>query len=249
MATIEYTWLLPPTTLKLSSDEVHIWRVNLDQPAAQIQELAQSLTIDEQTRADHFYFDRHRRRFIVGRGVLRIILGQYLHLAPSQIHFCYGSYGKPALLETLDGDTLGFNLAHSHELALYAVVQGQELGVDLEHLRPIVETEQLVEYFFSVQEKAVWQALPPELQQEAFFSYWTCKEAYLKAQGVGLTHPLDQVDISLEPGESAKLLREANNSEAAWLIQMLTPAPQYIAALALPVIAQQKWRFKYWQWR
>ena len=130
-------WRFPPPDLTLSSDEVHIWQTSLDQPPEYVRDLAQTLSHDEMMRAERFHFERDRRRFIVGRGVLRAILGSYLGVEPCQVQFCYGPHGKPYLAERFGSHGLRFNLAHSHELALYAFTLNRKIGVDLEYVRPM----------------------------------------------------------------------------------------------------------------
>lgn len=219
----------------------------MDQPAAEVQQLTQTLSSDERSRAERFHFERDRRHFIVGRGLLRTILGRYLGLRSSQLQFCYGPRGKPALAETVSESKakLYFNLAHAAGLALYAVTNDREIGVDLEQIHPIADMDQIAERFFSAQESAALRALPPEQRQEAFFNCWTRKEAYLKASGEGLAQPLDQFSVSLGPGEPAKLVSIAGDFQEAsrWFIQAFSPANGYVAAVA---VQGQDWRLKYW---
>lgn len=247
MTPLNHVWHSPPTDLALSSGEVHVWRASLDPPAARLQQLASTLCADELSRAERFYFQQHRQRFIAGRGLLRTILSCYLGIQPQEVEFHYGPHGKPALAEPRHGNTLRFNLSHSQDLVLYAVTCDREIGIDLEQVRQISEAEQIAESFFSAQEKAVFRALPPSKRQEAFFNCWTRKESFLKAIGDGLARPLKQIDVSLVPGEPAKLLSIAEDSQAAhrWCLQDLTPAAGYVAALA---VEGQGWRLSCWQW-
>jgi 4'-phosphopantetheinyl transferase len=240
-------WSLPPANLALPNDEVHVWRACLDQPTTILERLAQTLSADEQRRAERYYFERHRLRFIVARGVLRVILGHYLGLEPHQVRFTYGAQGKPALAICEDRGSLDLNLSHSQELALYAVTRRRQVGIDLEYIRPVVEAEQIAARTFSVQESQVWRTLPEATKREAFFNCWTRKEAYIKAIGDGLSRPLDQFDVSLAPGEPAKLLNVAGHPEEAaqWSIQELKPAPGYAAALA---VKGHGWHLMCWQW-
>lgn len=215
-----------------------------------MRQLAQTLAPDEQLRAERFYFERDRLYFIVGRGLLRTILGQYLRREPNQLHFCYGPFGKPVLPETSSAGKLSFNLAHSAGLALYAVVRDHEIGVDLEQLRPMMDMEQIAARFFAVGERAALQALPAQQKQEGFFNCWTRKEAYLKALGSGLARPLAEFEVSLTPGEPARLVKVNGEPDEAsrWVIQALTPAAGYAAALALPAIPGITWQLNCWQW-
>jgi 4'-phosphopantetheinyl transferase len=228
-------WPSPPPDLALPGDAVHVWRVELEQPGELLRRLAQTLSLDEQERAGRFRFERHRRRFIVARAVLRSILGRYLGLEPERLEFRYGGRGKPYLADKFSQYALEFNLAHSHELALCAFTQGREIGIDLEHLRSIADMAQISARFFSARENATLSALPEDQRLRAFYDCWTRKEAFLKATGEGLTHPLDQFDVSLAPGEPASLLHVQGDSlEAArWSLRALEPGRDYAAAVAL----------------
>jgi 4'-phosphopantetheinyl transferase len=240
-------WLAPPETLVLGSDEVHVWRATLNQPASQIQSFRHSLAADERARAERFHFERDRKHFIAARGVLRAILGRYLKRAPECLSFCYSSYGKPALAGESGGDAIRFNVSHSHGIALYAVTRGREVGVDLEHIRSDLAVAEIAERFFSQPEVAMLRALPTEAQREAFFRCWTRKEACLKARGEGLSLPLDQVDVSLVPGEpdTAPGTQPDSSEASRWSFQELAPAPGYAAALA---VEGRGWRLACWQW-
>lgn len=138
-------------------------------------------------------------------------------------------------------------MTHADGLALYAVTRDRELGVDLEPIHYIAETEQIVDHYFSERENAEFRALTEEKKQKAFFTYWTSKEAYLKASGEGLTRPLNQIDVSLVPGEPARLTSvDGDVKEASrWTLQELRSAPGFVAAL---VVEGQGWRLSCWNW-
>ncbi|NEP09962.1 MAG: 4'-phosphopantetheinyl transferase superfamily protein [Symploca sp. SIO2C1] len=244
MKTVEDLWQAPPKNLVLSEDDVHVWRAKLDLPAAQIQQLAQTLSTDEQQRADRFYFEKDTKHFIAGRGFLRTILGCYLDLQPGQLKFSYSSRGKPALANIGRGGTLDFNLSHSRGMALYAVTRNRQIGIDLEYIRSISDVEQLAKRFFSPRESAVISSVSPEQKQEEFFKGWTAKEAYLKATGDGLAG-LEEVEISLTPGEPAALLSIQGDTQLAshWCLYPLSPAPGYQAAM---MVEGHDWHLKCW---
>lgn len=240
-------WNLPPTNLALAEDEVHVWCACLDQPTLLVRQLGQILSADEQRRAERFHFQHHRDRFIVGRGVLRRILGRYLNIEPQRLQFNYGPKGKPTLATGCGEGTLRFNLAHSHQLAVYGVTYHREIGVDVEYIRPISEAGQIARRTFSAEEIRVFQTLPDDQKQFAFYSCWTRKEAYIKATGDGLSRPLDGFDVSLVPGQPASLLNVSNDpGEAArWSLRAVTPEPSYTAAMA---VEGHSWRLACWQW-
>jgi 4'-phosphopantetheinyl transferase len=206
MMASDLLWLRPPSNLTLPGGDVHIWSVSLEQPVARTHQLRQLLSNDKQDRAEHFHFERDRRRSIVVHGTLRTILGRYLDIESGRLQFHCGPHGKPYLMQELDHCVLQFNLAHSNEIAVYAFTCGRQVGIDVEYIRPIPDVEQIAVRFFSVGENAALCALPESLRLEAFFNCWTRKEAYIKAIGDGLSHPLNQFQVSLAPGEAARLL-------------------------------------------
>jgi 4'-phosphopantetheinyl transferase len=165
--------------------------------------------------------------------MLRTILGRYLDRHPNQLRFQYTSYGKPTL--STGAGILSFNLSHSHDLALYAVTQEREIGVDVEFIRENINLLGIAKRFFSAREYSQLQALPQSCQLQTFFDCWTRKEAFIKAKGDGFSLPLDQFDVSITPGRPAALLRTKwdPNEAALWSLEALKSAPGYTAALAV----------------
>jgi 4'-phosphopantetheinyl transferase len=247
MTGLDPPWHPAPAELTLSSTEVHVWRTALDPAASCVERLRRNLSADELERAARFHFPRDRRRFTVARGVLRDILVRYLRVPPSALVFRYSAYGKPALADGFDDGVLRFNVSHSHEMALFAVTCGREVGIDIEFLGREIRGEEIAERFFSAGECATLRDLPQEVKHQAFFNCWTRKEAYIKAHGEGLSLPLDQFDVSLAPGEPAALLATRSDPQEAcrWSMQALSPRAGYVAALA---VEGQGWQLRCWQW-
>ena len=231
-------WLPVPIDLILSPDEVHIWRIDLDQPQAKLQDFTATLSGDELARAQRFYFEEHRQRFIAGRGILRSILGRYLGITAGEVQFDYQARGKPVLAAKFADSGLWFNLSHSAGLGLCGVSYRQ-IGIDLEYIRPMSDLEALAQRFFLPREYDVVRSLPPYEQQQVFFRYWTCKEAYLKATGEGIAQ-LEQVEVLLSLTEAASL-----QTSDDWSLQELIPADNYVAAVA---VAGDDWQLKCWQY-
>ncbi|HEX8557463.1 MAG TPA: 4'-phosphopantetheinyl transferase superfamily protein [Pyrinomonadaceae bacterium] len=237
------TWRGAPERPRADGAEVHVWRVTpLTRPADEVAALRALLSEDEAARADRFRFERHRGHFIVARAALRRILGRYLGSPGRLLRFGYNEYGKPSLAHP----TLRFNLSHAGEVALLAVTSGREVGVDVEAIRDDVEGEKLAEHFFSPGEVETLMSLPEAARARAFFDCWTRKEAFIKALGSGLSHPLDAFDVSLAPGEPAALLRtRADSREAArWTLRELEPGEGYAAAVA---VEGGGWELRCWE--
>ncbi|HBE19203.1 MAG TPA: 4'-phosphopantetheinyl transferase [Cyanobacteria bacterium UBA11149] len=228
-------WQSPSPSLNLWENHVHVWRAELDLPISEIEKLAQTLSPDEVERANRFYFERDKKHFIAGRGILRTILGEYLDLNPAEIEFSYSPRGKPAIANVNPDKTLYFNLSHSKGLALYGVSRNLNLGIDLEYIRPMSDIEQLAKRFFSSREYTAIATLPDNQKEAAFFQAWCAKEAYLKATGDGLAGGLAEVEVSLISGVAPKFLSISGNSQAAlsWSLHPIIPAPEYMGALAV----------------
>ncbi|HWZ46268.1 MAG TPA: 4'-phosphopantetheinyl transferase superfamily protein [Candidatus Saccharimonadales bacterium] len=217
----------------LVDGEVHVWRGRLEQPEAVLESCRAILPDDELARAARFYFEKHRRHFMIAHGMLRQVLAPYLGMAPREIRFRTEKNGKPELAENSRRPSLRFNLSHSGELALLAVTEGQIVGVDVELHRADFAGEDIARRFFSEQEASKLCALPAEQKVEAFFNCWTRKEAYVKAIGEGLSLPLDSFDLTFAPGEPPALLRVAGHPEELlrWSLYNLTPGEGYAGAL------------------
>nr|WP_199308372.1 4'-phosphopantetheinyl transferase HetI [Aphanizomenon flos-aquae] len=220
-------WLPAPKKLDLLLNDVHIWRINLNSDELQLQFFRETLSSDEIARAERFYFPEHRQRFMAGRGTLRAILGQYLDIAPKQVEFEYQPRGKPLLAAKFADKGLLFNLSHSQDLALLGISYQHQIGVDLEYIRTMSDLEGLAKRFFSAREYEYLRLLSLAQQQQIFFRYWTCKEAYLKATGDGLVQ-LEEIEIDLTPNQPSKLLVSGD-----WSLRELTPADNFAAAVVV----------------
>ena len=214
---------------------MHVWRVRLNQTDGRVQQLQQILSDDERRRLERFHFDLDRRRYIVRRGMLRLIIGDYIDMAPSRLQFYSGKRGKPYLKPGSGNPPLQFNLSHSKEIALYAFTRRCEIGIDVEYVRDLPDAEQIALTTFSSSENEMLQSLPKDQRQEAFFNCWVRKEAYIKAIGDGMYHALDRFDVSLAPGEPARLVSVEESAERAsdWFMEALTPEAGYVAALVM----------------
>jgi 4'-phosphopantetheinyl transferase len=205
-----------PAGLRLDRGQVDVWRVPLDeQPEDAVAACETLLAGDERERARGFYFERDRRRFTLGRGVLRTLLGAYLGREPREVAFSYGPHGKPALAEERAGsDALHFNLAHSEGLAVCAFARGSQVGIDVEKMRELPDWEQVANAVFSPAELSRLRATDASRRRDEFFRAWTRQEALLKATGVGLV------------GKSSP------QAERAFQVHGFVPAPGFAGALA-----------------
>ena len=189
------------------------------------------LSAAERQRAARFAFARERRRFTLARSRLRQLLAERLGLAPEEIEFAYGAHGKPALAPR--HADLHFNVSHCEDVAVYAFARGREVGIDVEAVRPLPDADELAARFFSRVENEAYRALDARERPLGFFQCWTRKEAFIKALGEGLSHPLDRFAVSLAPGEPARILSvaDAPGKDCGWRMSSFSPAPGFVAAL------------------
>ncbi len=230
----------------LPNDEVHVWRTTLDLPASGFAKLRQILSADERERADRFQFDLDRRRSVIGRGYLRLLLGQILDFPENGLRFEYDEFGKPSL-SSKQGPPLQFNVSHSGELILIAITKGPAVGVDVERIRNDIDVDNIAARFFSAKECKALASLAGPVRHKAFFACLTCKEAYLKARGFGVSLPLDQFDVSILPEDEPRLLAtRPDRAEAGqWKLWSLEVSDGYAAALAAP---SSIGKLKCWNW-
>jgi 4'-phosphopantetheinyl transferase len=232
---------------RLGANEIHIWRVSLDQPDEVYHACFGTLTPDESERARLFCFDRHRRQFVIARGALRSTLSLYLDRPPSQLRFVYSAFGKPEVEGEEGRERLRFNLSHAEGVALIALTRGKDVGVDVEFVREEFPGMEIAEDFFSGREVETLRSLPEEARTAAFFFYWTRKEAYIKALGEGLSHPLRQFSVSLGNGESSVLAEPEGVAPQAllWVVKGLSVGERHAAAIAFQTPVTN---FRFWQW-
>lgn len=244
---VQLGWSRPDGFPALAAKDVHVWSTDLDEATSASQRLERLLTEDERRRAATLYFEKHRRRFIAARAMLRELLGRYLQVDPSELRFVLDAYGKPRLAYPTGLGAVHFNVAHSDGLALYAMACDRAVGVDVERVRADFSFGDIAAQFFSPDENAVLRAMAPRWRSERFYAYWTCKEAYLKAIGTGLSLPLESVHVEMGPeGGPAGLRIEGQPAEGSqWSIVQLTPSHGYTGALA---VRGEGMRLACWRW-
>jgi 4'-phosphopantetheinyl transferase len=168
-------WREPLSRYTLDEDEVHVWRATLNVQPACNEFPGDFLSFDEWQRATRYLFEMDRRRFVLGRGVLRLILGELLGVRPEGVQLVYGPFGKPALAPGFSEKPLQFNVSHSGDLVLIAIAAGRAVGVDIERIGPENAFDSIAENFFSPAERAALRALHLSVQRDAFYACWTLR--------------------------------------------------------------------------
>lgn len=223
---------LQPQTLV--EDAIHVYQTDLDQHDAMLYRWY--LSDDEKARADRFHFEKHRKRYTVGRGILRLLLASYLQVPAEAVQFAYTDHDKPYLP---DFPTFQFNVTHSEQLALFGFTQTDRLGLDVEWVRVIDDFDSIARHQFAEDEAQTFLALPLSKKPRAFFNCWTRKEAFIKAIGEGLSRPLDTFTVSFLPHEPAQFHTIQGEDVSQWELYHLDVAPNAVGAIAIDKPHQQ----------
>ena len=239
-------WQIPEKFPALLADEAHVWRIKISDFIGHLEKFFALLSLQERQRANRFVFSQDEQSFIIVHGVLRSLLAKYLNIDPKEIRFAVNSHGKPKLVNFNNKKTgfpacagndgqINFNISHSHDMALLAFAKDIEIGVDIEYMKDKVNCIDIARRFFSTREAAELAKLPKKEQQQAFFHCWARKEAFIKAIGQGLSFPLRQFIVNIDPDEGTDLLLEVDSSKYQannWSLIALSVDDQYVAALA-----------------
>jgi 4'-phosphopantetheinyl transferase len=240
-------WPVGSRPARLAGGEAEVWSASLERPARTLEALASLLAPDERARAARFHFERDRNRYVVGRALLRVILGRHLQTEAATVSFRYDRHGKPRLDSPWQASGLEFNVSHSGSVALFAIARDRRVGVDVELVRPLDDAPGLAESAFSAAEVAALRALPPGRFLDGFFACWTRKEAFVKARGEGLSLALDAFDVSVDPESEAELIATRFDPEEAgrWTLRSLDPGPGLAGAVAVegarPPVTLRRW--------
>src|SRR5215470_16472685 len=174
-------WCQPPEELPWPRNEVHLWRATITWPEAAAHRFEQCLAADERDKMLRFRFEKDRRRYLVGRALLRTLLGRYLDVVPQALRFETTAFGKPHLAS--GQGQLQFNLAHSGEIVLIAIADRRAVGIDVEEVQDDFDVDEVAAHFFSMNEQRDLGTFTGRAKIEAFYDCWTRKEAYVKARG------------------------------------------------------------------
>jgi 4'-phosphopantetheinyl transferase len=225
-----------PEHLSLPGEnEVHVWTVLVSETLANLANLEGFLSLDEIRIAARLRRPVDRDRYVVAHGILRRLLGAYLSLAPEELVFTTGEFGKPAIVLGAKQPSLTFNLAHSGDIVLFGVAVDRRLGVDVEAIRSELDVMELAQSQFSTIEIDGLRSFSPNERIQAFFRGWTRKEAYIKARGEGLNFPLNRFAVTLKGEEVPRLQWVENEPEAPrnWSMFHLDLLPGYAGALVV----------------
>lgn len=210
--------------------EVGLWLLDPDAADAScLQGCEHALAPDERERAARFLAAEARRQFVLARSLLRHALSCCAPLAPGEWVFGVNGHGKPYVARPAGAMSLSFNVSHTRGLVACAVARDLPLGVDVERCDRRADLAGLANQLFAASERARFEALPAADARDYFFSIWTLKEAYVKALGVGLSHPLESVAFELDGASGAR----CSDTGTPWQFLRCKPTAAHDLALAV----------------
>jgi 4'-phosphopantetheinyl transferase len=227
----------------LAPDTVHIYYRFTEALAESSVALAVAVLSDaERARGERFRFARDRRDYAAAHALTREALSRYGDLAPEQWRFQEAAGGKPSLAADDGPPPLTFNLSHTHGLVACVIAAGADVGIDVEDVDRRVGAEEIASRFFSSSERADLAGCPADQRARRFFELWTLKEAYIKALGKGLAHPLNTFGFALNLPGSIGFMPPSDVDIAQWQFALFAPTARHAMAVAVRGERRQAWR-------
>lgn len=225
---------------QIDSGQIHLWLCfyeSIRDPVL-LNEYVGLLSTDELRQQRRFHFERDRHRYLVTRAMVRTVLSKYEPIAPKEWQFATNPYGRPEVAnEHAEARRISFNLSHTSGLIVLGVALDRAIGVDVENVREQKAAVEIADQFFAPNEVAALRALPVDAQERRFFEYWTLKESYIKARGMGLSIPLDRFGFDVEDRGSILLTIDPSLGDRAerWAFWHFAPVPEYFVAACIAV--------------
>ena len=226
----------------LAKNEMHLWLCDYDEISdGKLHEAYRTLLNEgEKIQESRFHFERDRRRYLVTRVLIRTMLSRYEAIEPKDWVFSLNAYGRPEIANAeVSHVPLSFNIAHTHSLIVLGVANGRVLGVDVENVRAREISIGIADRFFSPAEVAALAGLPPIQRRDRFFEYWTFKEAYIKARGMGLSIPLDKFSFQYSHEGTVQFAIDPQllDNPECWQFWQFRPEPEYLVAVCAERVA------------
>jgi 4'-phosphopantetheinyl transferase len=189
------------------------------------------LTDDERIRTQAFHFPEHRHSHLLTRAFVRTLLSQYSDVKPEEWRFVRSSFGKPEISGPSGAPSINFSLSHTKGLIVCAVSSDSAIGIDAENVERVADHMEIAQRFFSPYEYRALQDLASSDRPRRFLEYWTLKESYVKARGLGLSLDLSAFSFKIKDRAIGMTFEPPDTEEsAAWQFRLFAPGAHHIAA-------------------
>lgn len=232
--------------IPLAPNEIHLWLAFYEEITDERLHSAYRNLLNpaEKEQEPRFYFAKDRRRYLVTRALVRTVLSRYVSIDPKEWIFSANAYGRPDIVNAQARDEcVTFNLSHTQSLIVLGVSKRRALGVDVENLWAREASIDIADRYFAPQEVAALAAAPRHQRQYRFFEYWTFKEAYIKARGMGLSLPLDKFSFHYPDDRAVEIAihPEFADHSKRWQFWQFRPTPEYLVAICAERSGAQSW--------
>jgi 4'-phosphopantetheinyl transferase len=225
------------TPIRISNTEAHLWYIFPE--AVTNQELLRSwfemLSDEEKGRQQKFVFEKDRHLFLVAHAFVRTCLSRYCEVTPEQWVFSQNKYGKPFIDCSHLDRPFNFSLSHTQGLIACLVTVAHQVGVDVEHILRKDSKIGIAERYFTQEEVNDILSYPSNERAIRFYEYWTLKEAYIKAKGMGLSIPLHTCRFQISDSRAIQVVfdREREDDPKRWKFDLYRINPGHICAVAI----------------
>lgn len=227
----------------LNANDIHLWFAYPREirDVDLLDSYKEIMNEEERHQQEQFYFQRHRHHYLITRALVRSVLPYYVDIPPQSLEFKKNKYGRPELAKQPDGSSIRFNISHTDGLVMCGVTLDYDLGVDTEDMKRPGQTIEIADRFFSPQEVTDLNMLSENQRKDRFFDYWTLKEAYIKACGMGLSIPLDDFSFNLSAGQPIRISfhEQRKDDPDLWQFWLLNPSDRHRAAVGIKASADQ----------
>ncbi|WP_437323065.1 4'-phosphopantetheinyl transferase family protein [Sorangium sp. So ce381] len=223
--------------LTIGPGAAHLWYVFCDaaRDEALLAAYHRLMAPDEAAQQARFLFAENRHEYLLTRALVRTVLSKYANVAPEAWSFVRNEFGRPQIAGPPGVPPIRFNLSNTRGLIACLVALDRDVGVDVEDTERASSAVDIADRFFSPGEVRALRALPPERQRARFFEYWTLKESYIKARGMGLAIPLDQFSFHLDDGPAIGISFDPRlgDDRSAWQFALYQPSARHTMAAAI----------------
>ena len=229
--------------IPLTSAVIHVWltfyeAISEERLLVTYREL---LNVAEREEESRFYLARDRQRYLVTRALVRTVLSRYASVDPKDSVFSTNAWGRPRIVGTQATDScLSFSVSHTQGLIVLGVAKGRCLGVDVENFATHNISIDIASRYLAPQEVAALREASHQ-QQYRFFEYWTFKESYIKARGMGVSLPLDKFSFHFPDDHAVDLVidPELGDDSSRWQLWQSRPTSEHVLAVCVEKISAQ----------
>ena len=202
------------------------------------------LSAEESARQKRLLRSADRELFALAHGFKRAVLSRYGTVAAGEWRFAEGAEGRPEITHPAAPEGLRFNISHTRGLIAVLLHGERDAGVDVERLGRVDDTASLSRRFFTAEERDALLALPPPERELLFYRYWTLKEAYVKARGLGLALNLKKIwfDVGNPSRVAIHCSDDLDDDASDWTFQTWEIGNRHVLAAAARLAASGRAR-------